>query len=47
MTQGFGLGLDFVRTVLQRHQGQLHTDIDKALGLARVSISLPGLMDKA
>lgn len=47
MTQGFGLGLDFVRTVLERHEGQLHTDIDKASGLARVSISLPGLMDNA
>lgn len=47
MTQGFGLGLDFVRTVLQRHQGQLHTDIDRASGLARVSITLPGLMDSA
>jgi signal transduction histidine kinase len=47
MTRGFGLGLDFVRTVLERHEGQLHTDIDKASGLARVSISLPGLMDNA
>lgn len=45
LTQGFGLGLDFVRTVLQRHQGQLRMDIDKASGLATVCITLPGLMD--
>ena len=45
LTQGFGLGLDFVRTVVQRHQGQLHVDIDRAAGQARASIILPGLME--
>jgi CHASE2 domain-containing sensor protein/signal transduction histidine kinase len=41
MTQGFGLGLDFVRTVVRRHQGQLTSNIDKAGGDAQVCVRLP------
>ena len=41
MTQGFGLGLDFVRTVVRRHQGQLISNIDKAGGDAQVCVRLP------
>lgn len=45
LTQGFGLGLDFVRTVVRRHQGELQMNIDKASGLARACITLTGLME--
>jgi CHASE2 domain-containing sensor protein/nitrogen-specific signal transduction histidine kinase len=43
ITQGFGLGLDFVSTVIHRHQGQLRLDIPKS-GQARVFIHLPCLV---
>ena len=41
ITKGFGLGLDFVRTVVQRHQGQLNMNIGHPEGLAHVYVTLP------
>ena len=41
ITKGFGLGLDFVRTVVQRHQGQLSMNIGHPKGLAHVCVTLP------
>ena len=41
ITKGFGLGLDFVRTVVQRHQGQLSLSIGHPEGLAHVRVTLP------
>lgn len=37
---GFGLGLDFVDTVIQKHQGQITRDIPKS-GTATLVISMP------
>jgi signal transduction histidine kinase len=47
ITQGFGLGLDFVRTVVRRHQGQLISNIDKAGGDAQVCVRLPCSVEPA
>lgn len=47
ITNGFGLGLDFVRTVVQRHQGQLRIEIGHQPGLARVCVTLPCSMESA
>ena len=47
ITQGFGLGLDFVRTVVRRHQGQLITAIDQAGGDAQVCVRLPCSVEPA
>jgi CHASE2 domain-containing sensor protein/signal transduction histidine kinase len=41
ITKGFGLGLDFVRTVVQRHQGQLSMNIGHPKGWAHVCVTLP------
>ena len=41
ITKGFGLGLDFVRTVVQRHQGQLSMNMDRPKGWAHVGVTLP------
>lgn len=38
---GFGLGLDFVDTVIRKHQGKLMRDIPEAQGTARIHIELP------
>ncbi len=43
--QGFGLGMDFVRTVIGRHRGRIQFDVDKEPGqLATVHLMLP-MMD--
>jgi CHASE2 domain-containing sensor protein/signal transduction histidine kinase len=47
ITQGFGLGLTFVRTVVRRHQGQLFTAIESAGGQARVCVRLPCVIESA
>lgn len=47
ITNGFGLGLDFVRTVVQRHQGQLRIEIGHQPGLARVCVTLPCSLESA
>ncbi|PUE07101.1 hypothetical protein B9Z51_14580 [Limnohabitans sp. T6-5] len=40
--QGFGLGMDFVRTVIGRHHGRIQFDVDKKPGqLAVVHLMLP------
>ena len=46
-TKGFGLGLDFVRTVVQRHQGQLHMNIHHPQGWAHVCVTLPCSIEAA
>jgi signal transduction histidine kinase len=45
ITQGFGLGLTFVRTVVRRHQGQLLTEIGSAGGDAQVCVRLPCIVE--
>jgi signal transduction histidine kinase len=45
VTKGFGLGLDFVRTVVHRHQGRLSLDMGQPNGMAHVCLTLPCSME--